>query len=116
MKYGFALNVAIPKEYWNKQGWSVLVRFNGINVNSGSFQIWNANFFNFFRKSNALEILIHQKHFIGNDITDAHAFLLVVDKMTMSDLRKFHLSIYSANIHFSRILLFHRSSEETSMF
>ena len=90
MKYGFALNVAIPKEYWNKQGWSVLVRFNGINVNSGSFQIWNANFFNFFRKSNALEILIHQKHFIGNDITDAHAFLLVVDKMTMSDLRKFN--------------------------
>ena len=101
MKYGFAFNVAIPEEYWNKEGWSVLVRFNGVDVNSGSFQIWNANFFNFFRKSNAFEILIHQKHFTGNDLADKHAFLLVVDKMTMSDLRKFHLLINSANLRFS---------------
>ena len=89
MKYGFALNVAIPEEYWNDLGWSVIVRFKGVDVNSGSFQLWNANFFNFFRKKNEFEILIHQKHFIGNDLADKHSFLLIVDKMTMSDLRKF---------------------------
>ena len=88
MKYGFALKVAIPEQYWNHDGWSVLVRFNGVNVNSGTFQIWNANFYNFFRKSNVFEILIHQKHFTGNDLADKHSFLLIVDKMTLSDLRR----------------------------
>ena len=86
MKYGFALKVEIPEKYWNDQGWSVLVRFKGGSV--GSFQLWNANFFNFYRKSNEFEILIHQKYFTGNDLADKHSFLLIVDRMTMSDLRE----------------------------
>ena len=93
MKYGFALRIAIPEEYWNAKGWSVLLRFNGANVNSGSFQLWNANFFNFFRHTNALEILIHEKHYLGNDLDDSHSFLLVVDKLSISDLRKYNKRI-----------------------
>jgi len=84
-RYGFALKIAIPESYWGTDGWSVLLRFNDANVNSGSFQIWNANFFNFFRKESGLEVLIHQKFWTAYDLHDRHSFVIVAERLLSAD-------------------------------
>ena len=66
----------------------MIVRFNGAHVNSGNFQLWNANFFNIYRKENGLEVLIHQKHYSGLDLDNEHSFLLIAERISASDLRK----------------------------
>lgn len=85
-KYGYALRIAIPEEHWNKAGWSVLLRFNNGNNGNANFQLWNANFFNFFRHENSVEVLIHEKNYLFNDMDDTHSFLLLVDQLNISDL------------------------------
>lgn len=85
-RYGFALRVHVPQEYWSTQGWTVLLRFNSANVNSGSFQLWNANFFNFFRKESGLEVLIHQKFWTEYDLYDKKSFAIVAENLVSGDI------------------------------
>ena len=75
----------------------MLARVNGAHVSSGNFQLWNANFFNIFRKDDALEVLIHQKYYTGTDLHDTNSFLLVVERISTSDLRTLQLFIF---LHF----------------
>merc|ERR1712046_376470 len=84
-RYGFVMRVDIPEEYWGNSGWSVLLRFNGAHVNSGSFQLWNANFLNFFRKDSGLEVLIHQKYWTAFDLHDRHSFVIVAERLLSGD-------------------------------
>merc|ERR1712050_270466 len=85
-RYGFALTISVPEEQWDSNGWSVLLRFNSARVNNGNFQLWNAKFFNFFRKKSGLEVLIHQKHRTANDLKDPHSFVIVAERLASSDL------------------------------
>merc|ERR1712050_150773 len=85
-RYGFALAINIPREYWGSKGWSVLLRFNSARVNNGNFQLWNANFFNFFRKKSGMEVLIHQKYWTKNDLHDEHSFMIIAERLASSDI------------------------------
>jgi len=82
------MRIHIPEQYWGASGWSLIIRFNGAHMQSGSFQLWNANFFNIYRKANGLEIHIHQKYYTANDLDDRHSFLLVSERLSLGDLRK----------------------------
>ena len=82
------MRIHIPEQYWTDAGWSLIVRFNGAHVHSGSFQLWNANFFNIYRKTNGMEIHIQQEYDSGNDLDHQHSFLLVSERMSIGDLRK----------------------------
>ena len=83
--------VSIPEEEHDSNGWSILVRFNGAHVNSGNFKLWNAYFFNYFRKSTGLEVLIHQKYWRKSDLTDPDSFLLIADHISSSAIREYRI-------------------------
>lgn len=91
------LRIAIPEEYWGAAGWSLLLRFRGLR--SGSFQIANAKIFNVYRKragpetGPVLDILLHQKKFIRNDLEDMYSFVIMADRLVHGDMRKSFVKI-----------------------
>lgn len=83
MLSGFVANVKVPRGEYDGNGWSVVLRFNVAAENfQANFQVWNADFFNVYRKKDAVEILIHQTRRSHRDGTDAHAFVIVAERLT----------------------------------
>ena len=82
------MTVHVPEGYWDANGFSVLLRFNSPQVESGNFQLWNANFHNIFRKSTGLEILIHPKSSRANDLEDPFSFVIVGERLPTGAHRK----------------------------
>merc|ERR1712050_625385 len=95
-RYGFALTINVPEEYWGSKGWSVLLRFNG--ANNGNFQLWNANFFNFFRKESGMEVLIHQKYWTKNDLHDEHSFMIIAERLDSSEVPEVYFGLTVKNV------------------
>jgi hypothetical protein len=86
-KYGNVMKINIPPKYWRQEGWSLILRFNGAHKNSGTFQVWNAQFFNIYRKPDGLEIHLQMKWWTA-DIDDQHSFTIVSDHLNLGDKRK----------------------------
>jgi len=92
-RYGFALRISIPEKYWGDDGWSLIMRFNGAHMQSGSFQIWNANIFNIYRKETGLEVHIQQKRNatdLQEDGSTRSSFLIVAERLSEGELPTFY--------------------------
>ena len=63
-------------------------------IESASFQLWNANFFNIYRKKGGIDVLIHSRPYNANwDRVDAHEFVFVADRLAINSLRKFFFNL-----------------------
>ena len=59
------------------------------NIQSASFQLWNANFFNIYRKNDGIDVLIHSRQYDANwDRAGIHEFVFVADRLAVNSLRK----------------------------
>ena len=88
LKFGYVFKIKVPAEYWTRKGFSVMLRWR--NIQSASFQLWNANFFNIYRKNGGIDVLIHSRPYDANwDRVDAHEFVFVADRLAINSLRKF---------------------------
>ena len=64
------------------------------NIQSASFQLWNANFFNIYRKNDGIDVLIHSRPFDANwDRAGIHEFVFVADRLAVNSLRKYFSKI-----------------------
>jgi len=91
MLHGFVAQVSLPAEEFDGNGWSVLLRFNIAPENfQANFQLWNADFFNVYRKDSVVEILIHQTRRTGHsDTTDPNSFVIVAERLSSSVKRSY---------------------------
>lgn len=78
--YGFAAKVHLP-ESMRSDAWSILIRFSNLNT-KGNFQLWNANFFNFY--NGGYEILI-QKKWWNMDRVDESSFMFVAENLNSDE-------------------------------
>ena len=91
-KFGYAFKIKVPAVHWTRKGFSILIRWR--EIESASFQLWNANFFNIYRKKGGIDVLIHSRPYNAYwDRVDAHEFVFVADRLAINSLRKF-FSIY----------------------
>ena len=84
-----------------------MLRWRGIQ--SASFQLWNANFFNIYRKNGGIDVLIHSRPYEAYGTWDragVHEFVFVADRLAVSALRKLFL-YNSGSTHISPSLQFH---------
>jgi len=89
MLNGYVAKISIPPGHYDGNGWSVLLRWNIAPENfQGNFQIWNADFFNIYRKTSAVEIVIHQTHSYHTDPTDPYSFVLIGERLSSGVQRK----------------------------
>ena len=65
--------------------WSVLLQFPKNTV--GSFQLWNARFFNFYRNNDSLNVLIHKKWW-ESDTVNEDSFTIIADGLNTDEIRK----------------------------
>ena len=87
-KFGFVFKIKVPAEYWTRKGFSIMIRWRGIQ--SASFQLWNANFFNIYRKKGGIDVLIHSRPYNAYwDRAGVHDFVFVADRLAVNSLRKF---------------------------
>jgi len=94
MLNGYVAKISIPPAQYDSNGWTVLLRFNIAPENfQGNFQIWNADFFNIYRKVAAVEILIHQTNSFHSDESDPYSFVLVAERLSSSIERKLTLTV-----------------------
>ena len=64
-----------------------MLRWRGIQ--SASFQLWNANFFNIYRKNGGIDVLIHSRPYDQDwDRAGVHEFVFVADRLAVNSLRK----------------------------
>merc|ERR1712176_981428 len=66
------------------------------------------------RKSNGLEILIHQKYYTGNDLTDPHSFVLIAEKLTTSLIPEVYFWSHREKRHHCFDSSMHRSRSESA--
>ena len=72
-----------------------MLRWRGIQ--SASFQLWNANFFNIYRKNGGIDVLIHSRPYEAYGTWDragVHEFVFVADRLAVSALRKLFSYIF----------------------
>ena len=87
-KFGYAFKIKVPAVHWTRKGFSILIRWR--EIESASFQLWNANFFNIYRKKGGIDVLIHSRPYDANwDRVDAHEFVFIADRLAINSLRKF---------------------------
>lgn len=61
------------------------------DIQSASFQLWNANFFNIYRKNGGIDVLIHSRPHDANwDRAGVHEFVFVADRLAVNSLRKYY--------------------------
>ena len=64
------------------------------NIQSASFQLWNANFFNIYRKNGGIDVLIHSRPYDQDwDRAGVHEFVFVADRLAVNSLRKYFSKI-----------------------
>lgn len=98
-QYGVAIRIHIPQEYQTSKGWSMIVRFNGAHSASGSFQLWNANFFNIYRHDTGLELHMQQKYWLGGDLDDQNSVLLVAERLPTGAMPEIYFWTSRQNNH-----------------
>jgi len=87
--YGWSALIAVPAHHYDNDGFSILIRMPP-DLERGSFQVWNMNFWNFYKgHTGGFEVLLHSKHWSGGDRTDRHSFLIVAERLTSPEYRKF---------------------------
>ena len=85
--YGWSALIKVPAVHYDKDGFSILIRLPA-ELERGSFQVWNMNFWNFYRGHNdGFEVLLHSKHWTAGDTTDIHSFLIVAERLSTPELR-----------------------------
>lgn len=85
--YGWAAVVSIPPQHYDLDGFSVLIRMPK-DTARGSFQVWNAKFWNFYNGPNGeFNILLHSKHW-NSDRLDPYSFLIVGERLSHPEMRK----------------------------
>jgi hypothetical protein len=97
-KFGFALSIKVSAEHWNRAGWSLMLRWN--RVKNASFQIWNANFFNFYRHNNRMDVMIHSRP--SNAYWDrfaVHEFIFIADRLPTNSLPEFYFFEGKQQLH-----------------
>ena len=88
IKFGYVFKIKVPAEYWTKKGFSIMIRWR--DIQSASFQLWNANFFNIYRKNGGIDVLIHSRPHDANwDRAGVHEFVFVADRLAVNSLRKY---------------------------
>ena len=88
IKFGYVFKIKVPAEYWTRKGFSIMIRWR--DIQSASFQLWNANFFNIYRKKGGIDVLIHSRPYDANwDRAEVHEFVFVADRLAVNSLRKF---------------------------
>lgn len=86
--YGWSALITVPAKHYDNDGFSILLRLPK-ELERGSFQVWNMNFWNFYRGHHGgFDVLLHQKHWIDNDTTDKHSFLIVAERLSTPELRE----------------------------
>jgi len=84
---GWSSKISVPADQYDDDGWAVLLRFNvGPSDFQANFQLWNADFFNVYRKETGVEILVHQTKRNSEDTTDPNSFVIVAERMTTTSL------------------------------
>ena len=84
--YGWAALVSIPPQHYDLDGFSVLIRMPK-DTARGSFQVWNAKFWNFYNGPNGeFNVLLHSKHW-NNDRMDPYSFLIVGERLSHPEMR-----------------------------
>ena len=87
-KFGFVFKIKVPAVHWTRKGFSMIIRWR--NIQSASFQLWNANFFNIYRKKGGIDVMIHSRPYDSNwDRAGIHEFVFVADRLAISALRKY---------------------------
>ena len=77
------------------------------DIQSASFQLWNANFFNIYRKKGGIDVLIHSRPYDANwDRAEVHEFVFVADRLAVNSLRKFSKKIISGALSTLSLTLF----------
>ena len=78
------------------------------NIQSASFQLWNANFFNIYRKNGGIDVLIHSRPYDQDwDRAGVHEFVFVADRLAVNSLRKLFLNIFDLeNLHYDPKCIF----------
>lgn len=85
--YGWAALVSIPPQHYDDDGFSVMIRMPK-DTERGSFQVWNAKFWNFYNGPNGeFNILLHSKHW-NNDRMDPYSFLIIGERVSHPEMRK----------------------------
>ena len=111
--YGWSAMVTVPAKHYDGNGFSILLRLPK-ELERGSFQVWNMNFWNFYRGHHGgFDVLLHQKHWIDGDTTDKHSFLIVAERLSTAELRK--LPFIHQKLSFSFTSLLGRSSKTPPM-
>ena len=87
IKFGYVFKIKVPAEYWTRKGFSIMIRWR--DIQSASFQLWNANFFNIYRKKGGIDVLIHSRPYDQDwDRAGVHEFVFVADRLAVNSLRK----------------------------
>ena len=73
----------------------------------GSFQVWNMNFWNFYEGPNGeFDVLLHSKYWNKRDTTDPYSFLIVAERLSSPEFRKYPRVFQTSFFFISASLLF----------
>ena len=80
-KYGFMLKIDVPQNPM-KDGWTIALRFSSPRaLGRGTFQTWNARFWNYYQKTDELSIALHEYWWADRDTVDTHSIYFVADQL-----------------------------------
>ena len=77
-KYGFAMKIAVPEEYWTSKGWTVAIRFPA-GQKKLSVNAWNAAFLDVYETSRETVVVMTARSYLNSDKTDPYSFMVTVN-------------------------------------
>ena len=91
IKNGFILEVTVPEDQYDEDGWTVAIRFNiAPNLFQGNFQLFNADVHNTIRHENqAVDLIVHMTTKEITDSTRSNVFTLVAERIPANMNRKY---------------------------
>ena len=83
-QYGFSMKLKIPAEHWDRNGWTVALRFPK-GQTRGTFNVWNAQVYNVYETSRETVLVLTQRWWHKQDLMDQYSFMVTADYLSTRD-------------------------------
>ena len=83
-RYGFAMKIAVPEQYWTSQGWTIALRFPAGQAKL-EVDAWNAAFLDVYETSRETVVVMTARAHLATDRTDPYSFMVTISGLRSHD-------------------------------